>query len=531
MNRVVSIRSQSSRFVLTLLCCLSTAVSEASAAERVALVVGNGDYVAARRLPNPTRDAAAVATLLEAQGFEVIQVKDAGIEAMYVGLEKFKKEAAGAEIGLFYYAGHGIEVDRRNYLLPVDAELDSSAQLRTQAIAVATVLGDMKTARIPAKLVILDCCRDNPLSRSWLATRSSQQGGLSQIDDQSIPPATMIMFASAPGQVALDGTGENSPFTSALLEQLAKPGQSAFDAFLGVSDAVAKTTRERQIPWIMFDGAGRTFRLFSLGNAEIGPSSPVASLPVMPPAKPEPGPEPEGISRGFTNNLGMKLVPVEGTDVLFCEHETRVQDYAAYAAENQDIDMSWKDVEWEGHGQGPDHPVVNVSWEDAKAFCDWLSEKEGRTYRLPTDHEWSVAVGIGDRESATISPMEKDDKIKGIYPWGEDWPPPSGSGNFLGQESGRSNALEEYSDSHVFTAPVKSYRSSRMGLYDLGGNVWEMCEELYMSDLVGKKFSITRGNCSVSGKGGALFSSDRGGGGVTQGSLFIGFRVVVNVGG
>ncbi|MDC0144775.1 SUMF1/EgtB/PvdO family nonheme iron enzyme, partial [Verrucomicrobia bacterium] len=130
--------------------------------------------------------------------------------------------------------------------------------------------------------------------------------------------------------------------------------------------------------------------------------------------------------KAFTNTLGMKFVPVPGTEAAFCIWETRVKDYAAYAAASSGVDGNWKSP---GFTQADTHPVVNVSWEDANAFCEWLTKKElaegkikaGQKYRLPTDAEWSVAVGLG-RETGS-SPEEKDGGIKDVYPWGKEWPP------------------------------------------------------------------------------------------------------------
>lgn len=253
--------------------------SALSAADKVALVIGNGAYKNAPVLENPVNDARAVSKLLETLGFEVISVEDAGIEEIHSGLVSFKRIAENARVGLFYFAGHGMEVEKTNYLLPIDAELDREAQLRTQAVGLDLVLRDMESTRLPAKLLILDCCRDNPLTRSWLSSRSST-AGLAGIPDADLPEATMILFSAGPGQVALDGTGDNSPFTKALVNELGRPGRNAMDAFLAVSDSVVAETRQRQEPWVKVDGAGRAFRMFGFA-----PEAAVVS-PVPAPSQP-----------------------------------------------------------------------------------------------------------------------------------------------------------------------------------------------------------------------------------------------------
>ena len=131
----------------------------------------------------------------------------------------------------------------------------------------------------------------------------------------------------------------------------------------------------------------------------------------------------------------MKFVPVAGTEVAFCIWETRVKDYAAYAAANAGVDGRLEKL-WPGFKQEDTHPVVKVSWNDANAFCAWLTKKElaegkikaGQKYRLPTDAEWSVAVGLGKEKGNT--PEAKSEGIKDVYPWGKEWPPPVGAGNY-----------------------------------------------------------------------------------------------------
>ncbi len=190
----------------------------------------------------------------------------------------------------------------------------------------------------------------------------------------------------------------------------------------------------------------------------------------------------------FTNTLGMKFVPVPGTKVLFCMHETRRQDYAAYAAEVPGVDGSWKKTATQEGlpvGDQDDHPVVSVNWDDAQAFCAWLSKKEGRSYRLPTDEEWSFAVGIGQDEKRTkdTTPEMLVGKISNVFPWGTQLPPPQGAGNYAdttrNEKTGDKRFIQNYTDGFATTAPVMSFKSNKLGLYDLGGNVWEWCEDWY----------------------------------------------------
>ena len=130
--------------------------------------------------------------------------------------------------------------------------------------------------------------------------------------------------------------------------------------------------------------------------------------------------------------------------------------------------------------------MVNVSWEDATAFCAWLGKQEGKTYRLPTDHEWSCAVGIGSQEKAGETPEEKDGKVAG-YPWGASFPPPKNNvGNYCDITWVKKGELEktdlgDYDDGALLTAGVMNYPANKLGIFDLGGNVWEWCQDKYRS--------------------------------------------------
>jgi hypothetical protein len=238
------------------------------------------------------------------------------------------------------------------------------------------------------------------------------------------------------------------------------------------------------------------------------------------PPKTEPKPEAKIPANAFVNTLGMPFVPGTGTEVQFSIWETRVKDYAAYAAANPVVDGNWKKPVFK---QADTHPVVRVSWEDAQAFCAWLTKKElaegkikaGHKYRLPTDTEWSGAVGLGKEKGNT--PEEKRGGIKDVYPWGKEWPPPVGAGNYV-------KSLNV--DNFEYTSPVGSFAANKLGLHDMGGNVSEWCEEWY--DPAAKAYRVLRGASWFYYGPGYLLSSYRNF--LTPGGrdyYFVGFRCVL----
>jgi formylglycine-generating enzyme required for sulfatase activity len=231
------------------------------------------------------------------------------------------------------------------------------------------------------------------------------------------------------------------------------------------------------------------FRIVLDTRAPASPSG-AATKPATPtpPQQAAPAPKPATAAKSdFTNSLGMQFVKISGIKTLFCIHETRYKDYAAYAAATPDVNPRWKNQTLKGiapKDRTEDHPVVIVSWEDAQAFCAWLSQKEGKRYRLPTDEEWSYAAGIGRDEK-----RKKGDTpgtlalVPNEYPWGSQWPPSKGCENY-GDESykaaiGEARYLTGYDDGFPTTAPVMSFKPNRYGLYDMGGNVLEWCEDWY----------------------------------------------------
>jgi uncharacterized caspase-like protein len=215
----------------------------------VALVIGNGGYRHAAKLANPTNDATDMVQALRGLGFEVVQGRDLDKRAMEDTIREFGRKLDGADVALFFYAGHGMQVNGKNYLIPTDAQLERAGDLSFETVEVGQVLGQMEADQ-RVNLVFLDACRDNPLTRSFaraLGTRSgSATQGLASIQTAI---GTMIAYATEPDAVALDGQGRNSPFTAALLKHLPTPGLEISAVMKRVRADVVEATRRKQLPW------------------------------------------------------------------------------------------------------------------------------------------------------------------------------------------------------------------------------------------------------------------------------------------
>ena len=231
--------------------CMAFAAGTAQAEKRVAFVVGNGTYKNVAPLPNPSVDAKAMASALRNVGFEVVEGSNLTRDKMTERLLDFGKKAQGADVALFFYAGHGIAIGGTNYLLPIDADIKSEMDVKLGAainidLTLEQTMGDAKV-----KLVFLDACRDNPFAakiKSNAATRSvNVQTGLAEMKSGE---GTLIAFATGPGQTALDGQeGSNSPFTRALLANLTQPGIEIQQAMTKVRAQVNEETNKGQLPW------------------------------------------------------------------------------------------------------------------------------------------------------------------------------------------------------------------------------------------------------------------------------------------
>jgi Caspase domain/Putative peptidoglycan binding domain len=241
------------RFLIITLSIIGMLVSAnaAKADRRVAFVVGNGAYKNVATLTNPPIDAKAMAGVLRNAGFEVVEGINLNRERMTERLLEFGKKTQGADIAVFYYAGHGIAVDNVNYLLPVDADIKSEMDVKLSSginvdLSLDQTMGDAKV-----KLVFLDACRDNPFAANLRSVKSTRgltvQSGLAEMKSGE---GTLIAFATGPGQTALDGQeGTNSPFTRALIANITQPGVEIQQAMTQVRAQVKDETNKAQLPW------------------------------------------------------------------------------------------------------------------------------------------------------------------------------------------------------------------------------------------------------------------------------------------
>jgi formylglycine-generating enzyme required for sulfatase activity len=475
----------------------------ALAEPRTALVVGNAGYRDSP-LNNPVNDARDMSEALRALGFEVIQqenVDKRGFDAAVSDFARQLQQRGG--VGLFYYSGHGAQVRGENYLIPVNATINSEADVEYEAVNAGRVLRNMEQAGNGLNIVVLDACRNNPY-RGWYRSEGSK--GLARMD---APTGSIIAYATAPGTVAADGAGRNSPYTAQLLPAMRAPGVGIEQLFKQVRIQVAKATDNRQVPWesssLMGDfffvpptspaegnqpQAGQVFR-DTLSDGTRGPA-----MVVIPAGEFQMG-SPEGeagrnsderrhrVKIGQAFALGQYEVTV-GEFKRFAEatsYRTDAEKNAggkegcliAYREGSQSkygyqAGYSWKNPNFK---QGDDHPVVCVSWNDAVAYVKWLSKEMGQSYRLPTEAEWEYAARAG---------------TTGARYWGDDPNQACRYASVADQTAKQTFldlAIHECTDSYVYTAPVGAFQPNSWKLYDMLGNVWEWTCSVYSKDYDG----------------------------------------------
>ena len=466
---------------------LSLLLSNAAWAQNQALVIGNGDYPEAP-LSNPVNDARDMAKALTGLGFAVVAKENLGLEAIGQAVREFGDRLRGDDVGLFYFAGHGMQVKGANYLIPVRSGIQREDEVPFHAFNIGEVLAKMESAHNRLNLVILDACRDNPFARG---VRGGERG-LARMD---APSGTLIAYATKPGSVSLDGGGRNGLYTGHLLQHLATPGLQIEDLFKKVRVEVKHASGEKQIPW----EEGGLEGDFCFAGCAVAEAAPVAApaKPASPPPATSPPPceycpemvklpggtfmmgsddsDPEASSdekpRHRVTVKAFSLGQYEVTRAQFAAFvdATNYQAQGCYTWDGKSWSMqagkSWRDP---GFPQTASHPAVCVSLEDAQAYIRWLNQKTGQAYRLPTEAEWEYAARAGTGTSRH---------------WGGKAEDACRYANVADQTAKQEFAsweVHECADGYVYTAPAGRFLPNGFGLYDMLGNAWEWTCSEYM---------------------------------------------------
>jgi uncharacterized caspase-like protein len=261
------------RLLLFLTASVWLGCGPALAEKRVALVIGNSAYQKVAKLSNPANDASAVAAMLKASGFESVESKlNVPANELRKTLREFAAKTRDADVAVIYYAGHGIELDGTNYLIPVDATLETDGDVLDETVALERVLFAVEPAK-QLRLIILDACRDNPFAKTMKRTMASRAIGRGLAKVEPTSPNTMIAFAAKAGSTASDGDAKNSPFAAALIEHLPKPGLDLRRAFGFVRDDVLKSTGNKQEPYVYGSLGGNDLPLVPAKPVATGPQA------------------------------------------------------------------------------------------------------------------------------------------------------------------------------------------------------------------------------------------------------------------
>ncbi|MGB5062644.1 MAG: caspase family protein [Candidatus Competibacter sp.] len=371
------------------------------AESRTALVVGNGAYQDAP-LKNPANDARDVATKLRELGFQVIERLDADRQGLRLALREFEQQLRQRRgVGLFYYAGHGVQLKGQNYLIPIGVDIRQEFEVPDEGVDADAVLRAMESAGNELNIVILDACRNNPFSRGFGGGR-----GLARMEG---PAGTFIAYATAPGAVSQDGSGRNSPYTRHLLEAMSVPGLNLEQVFKQVLVAVERESGGGQIPWVASSLRGE----FYFAPAVVTPSPP-ATPPATPPAGPQPGTPPTGefppvvatppmdnqpSDRPASAPLEPDWVAVPGAGFAISRSAVRLEAYRRFA------EASGRTAP--APGAAPDGPA-RVTWREAMDYAVWLSAQVGHAYRLPAELEWEYAARAG----VMVSTPDSDEQVR-----------------------------------------------------------------------------------------------------------------------
>jgi len=430
--------------------------------QRIALIIGTNSYTSFSPLKNPINDARAMKRSLEKKQFKTLYAEDISKREFKKMVKKFHKELLKGGTGLFFFAGHGIQVEGRNYLIASDSEIEAKEDVEFEAISLDFISSKMKSAKNRLNIVILDACRNDPFSRG-------AGGGLAPLQNAR---GMFVSYATEAGSVAQDGAGKNGVFTQALIKYIDEPIPIE-QMFKKVRQEVFTRTDEKQYPGVMNNLLGDFF--FTLPKSE---PSQKKNIPTAVNAKKKVTyvapvkrktiieekqkvqatyikPHMIRISKGSflmgdNNSVGDKdEQPVHTVnikkDFYIGKHEVSFEEYDKYCTDTgQSLPKSRK---WGREQQ----PVINVSWYDATAYAEWLSKKTGEKYSLPTEAQWEYVAGAGRKN---VYGDFSDTKNLDKYAW------------YKSNAKGKPH-------------PVGKKQANHWGVKDMLGNVREWCLDTY----------------------------------------------------
>ena len=513
-------------FIITLVLLCNVAIAKEF---RSALVIGNGQYRVGS-LKNAEADANDMASSLRQLGFSVDIKTNLDLRGMLAALEAFRTKLQKSDVGLFYYAGHGIQVDGENYLIPIGADINLKDQVKYEAVNAAVVLSNMEASRSSINIVILDACRNNP----FLSTRSVSRG----LAVMSSGKGAFLAYSTSPGSVASDGTGRNSLFTKYLLQKLATPGQDIEYVFKKVRKEVVRESGGAQIPWVSSSlTQDFVFSKAASGGTATRPVEPNRASNSLLPQNPRIGDTwrepitgmefkwvPKGCFQMGSSDPKLRATPVHGVCLdgfWLGKYEVTLDEYRTFLLETNNISgVRWGSSPAPGlnkerpyslrgnlFGMEKKQPMTGVTWFGAKAFTQWLGQRHNLDFRLPTEAEWEyAATGGGGPE---------------LY---------SGSNDL--------DTVAWYHRNCDHTRRVGEKAPNRFGIYDMTGNLEEWCEDNYDSDAYKKHYKSNpnhqNGNKRRVCRGGDWQGRDyylntryRGYENATYGSFWHGIRVVI----
>ncbi len=414
---------------------------------RVALVIGNNTY-SGMPLQNAVNDARSMRDVLRQLGFTVRIAENTNRAELERTVRDFIVSVNPGDVALFFYSGHGIQVDGENFLVPTDFNAVDEIEAKHRAYSAELIRERMEQSGAGLRIIVLDACRDNPFS-----ARRSGSRGLAAMNASS---GTLIAFATGPNQAASDNPrGNNGLFTSYLIEALRVPGLRIGEVFRRVGGQVYRASSGRQEPWTASSVYGDFYFIPPAGGVVSEPS-PVIVEP------PRPTPTPPAMVR---DSIGMRFKLIQSGSFLMGSNSSNADDDESpvhrvtisrpfYIGIHEVTQEQYESVMGTNpsHFRGSNRPVESVSWNDAMEFCRRLSRMEGVTYRLPTEAEWEYAC----RANITTD-----------YYWG------NGSAE---------RYAWHYENSGSQTHNVGQKRPNAWGLHDIAGNVWEWCSDWYDED-------------------------------------------------